>query len=201
VGTTWRLPALPFGQVQLRYSKIEPYTYTHPRDIVPWYGSNAMETAYISGGAPLGYYLPPNSDEVLLKVELAPALTTRLYGQYQMIRHGAEHGTGAVDGSSWLSELSPDDRSTDPRLRKYFLKDGAYQWSHVLKVGGEHTLGKGRTMPVHLFGDIGVVYSYYTNIDGDPNTGTPGDYSVVDTPEYPKVITPVATIGLRFFAD
>ncbi|MDR0378072.1 MAG: hypothetical protein LBH70_09800, partial [Spirochaetaceae bacterium] len=99
------IPGLPFSSLSLRYTKIEPYCYTHTREIVPWYGGTPMETAYTNNGEGLGYYLPPNSDELLLRFEAMPLPQTRAHLQYQMIRHGADYGSAAVDGSSFLSEL------------------------------------------------------------------------------------------------
>jgi hypothetical protein len=115
-----------------------------------------------------------------------------------MIRHGAEYGSRAVDGSSYLSELDPEGRSGLPQTRKYFLRDGAYQWQHIIRIGAEHTLAK-LAVPVRLFGECGVVFSYFTDIDGDVNSGSPGDYSVIDTPEYPKATGIIGTFGFRLF--
>ena len=193
------LPILPFAQVKLTYTKIEPYTYTHTRDIMPWYGNTPMERAYVNRGTGLGSYLPPNADELLLRFEASPANKTQAHVQYQMIRHGADHGTYAVDGSSLLSELDPRGRSENPVLRKYFLQDGAYQWLHIFKIGVEHTFAPRAAIPVRIFAETGFVLSYYTCIDGPANSGAPSPYRIIDTADYPKSTAFIATIGIRVF--
>lgn len=196
-GTTVHIPWLPFASLALSYTKIEPYCYTHTREFVPWYGNDIpMETAYTNNGAGLGYYLPPNSDELKLRFESPISAFTGIHLQYQMIRHGADYGSAAVDGSSWLSELDPGGRSTNPILKKYFLRDGAYQWQHIIKAGVKHSLAG---LPVEVFGEAGFVFSQFTNIRGEPNAGLPSDYYVINTPEYPQRAAVVASIGLRVF--
>jgi hypothetical protein len=193
------LPVLPFAQVKLSYTKVEPYAYTHTRDIMPWYGSTPMERAYMNNGAGLGHYLPPNADELLLRFDTMPAAKTQIHAQYQMIRHGADHGPQAVDGSSFFSELAPANRSENPVLRKYFLHDGAYQWTHVLKIGLTRTFSPKNAIPVKLFAETGVVFSYYTSIDGSANTGRSSAFKVIDTPDYPQSTVFIATVGIRIF--
>jgi hypothetical protein len=192
------IPWLPFASVTVSYTKIEPYCYTHTRIFTPWYGDNPMETAYTNNGVGLGHYLPPNSDEVQLRFDTMPGVHTSSHFRYQMIRHGAEYGSRAVDGSSYLSELDPDNRSENEILRKYFLRDGAYQWQHIVRAGAEHTFAK-IAVPVQIFGEFGVVFSYFTDISGAANSGSPGDYSVIDTQEYSKSTGIIGTIGFKLF--
>jgi hypothetical protein len=197
-GTTVIIPWLPWASVSLRYTKIEPYCYTHTRETLPWYADIPMETAYANKGRGLGYYLPPNSDELVFRLESLWSRQSSVHFQYQLIRHGADYGSSAVDGSSLWSELDPSGRSTKPVLRKYFLQDGAYQWQHVLKVGADYTFGRSR-LPVQLFGEAGVVFSYFTNIPGPANTGRPSAYTIIDTPEYPRSIALIARLGLTLY--
>jgi hypothetical protein len=199
-GTSVAIPWLSFTSVKLSYTKNEPYNYTHTREFVPWYGDIYMKANYINNGASLGHYLPPNADEILFRFETMPAVRSRIHLQYQMIRHGADYGSSAVDGSSIWSELDPDGRSTDPLLKKFFLHDGAYQWMHIAKLGGEYTFSIAG-VPVTLFAEAGVVFSYFTNIEGPANiTGTSHDYSIINTPEYPHSTAIIATLGFRLFS-
>lgn len=197
-------PWLAFASVGVSYTKIEPYCYTHTRIFVPWYNNEyegkpmPMETAYINNGEGLGYYLPPNSDELLFRFESMPAVHTAVHFQYQMVRHGAAYGSKAVDGSSFLSELDPSGRSEKEVLRKFFLQDGAYQWQHIFRIGAEHTLAK-ISLPIRIFGEFGVVYTYYTDIEGPANAGSPLPYSIIDTQEYPTSVGVILSIGFRLF--
>jgi hypothetical protein len=190
------IPWLPFSSVTFSYTKIEPYNYTHARIDVPWY-RYPMETNFVNFGRSLGSYLPPNSDEFLVRFETIPFVHSMFSLQYQMIRHGANYGDRAVDGSSLWSEMHGG-RNTNPALRKYFLRDGAYQWMHVLRLRGEYSL-TGLRVPVKLFGEIGGVYSYFTDIEGEVNSGSPGSYSIIDTPQYPHSLRIIGILGVQIF--
>jgi hypothetical protein len=197
-GASAVVPWLPFSSIKLSYTKNEPFNYTHTREYTPWNGNTKMDTSYVNNGVSLGHYLPPNADEILLRFEAMPVVNSRAHLQYQLIRHGANYGSRAVLGSSLSSELDPDGRSENPMLRKYFLKDGAYRWSHITKFGGEYTLSISG-VPVKLFCEAGFVYSYFTDIEGPTNSGSPSNYSVINTNEYPHSTAIIATIGVRFF--
>ena len=193
VGGLFYLPGLPFASITLSYTKIEPYNYTHNQTITPWYGNNMMETNYVNFGKSLGHYLPPNSDEILFRIQTIPVPLSILRFQYQMIRHGANYGDRAVDGSSLWSELRVEDRSL---MKKYFLHDGAYQWMHIFKLGGEYSF-TGKKLPFKVMCEIGGVYSFFT--DTDSALGTYGNTSVINTPQYPETLTLIAFIGIHFF--
>ena len=197
-GTSIPLPFFAFSSLKVSYTKINPYNYTHNRNFNPWYGDLLMETSYTNNGVGLGYYLPPNSDELLFRIRTMPvkSLTTTL--QYQIIRHGADFGPNAVDGSNLLSELDPDGRDgSRPQLKRYFLKDGAYQWMHIVRVGVEWHLPK---LPVALYGEAGMNRSYFTNIiDAAANDGEPHPYTEINTPDYPTTTGFIVKIGFRVF--
>jgi len=190
------LPFLSFSSIKLSYTKVNPYCYTHNRNYSPWYGS-AMETGYTNNGVNLGYYLPPNADEILIRLNTMPVKNINAHLQYQLVRHGADFGPNAVDGSNLLSELDPNDRNGNPVLKRYFLRDGAYQWSHIARVGAEWNLPGA---PVSLLGEVGAVISYFTNIEeGAANDGSAHDYAIVDTDAYPKSTGFIVKLGVRVF--
>jgi hypothetical protein len=194
---------LPFTSAKLTYTKIEPYTYTHNRVYVPWSSGagEPMETAYVNNGVGLGYYLPPNSDEMLMRFDTVLDVfgkATNVHFQYQMIRHGADFGDSAVDGSSYQSELDPEERDTNPVLTKFFLHDGAYQWFHIFKAGGEYVFNK---LPLAVYAEAGVVFSYFTDIDGEPNSGEAYPYHTVLEGPYTQANKLILTLGLRLFPD
>lgn len=186
------IPWLPFSSVTLSYTKIEPYNYTHNRIDVPW-SVYEMETNYVNYGSSLGYYIPPNSDEILIRFETIPFPQSMFRFQYQMIRHGAGYGDRAVDGSSLWSELPVDGRSS---LKKYFLRDGAYQWMHILKLRGEYYLTS-FNLPMKVFCEIGGVYSYFT--DTNSELGARGSYRVINSPQYPHSLSFIGILGVQIF--
>jgi hypothetical protein len=198
-GTEISLPFLAFSSLKLSYTKINPYCYTHNRNYNPWYGGNiAMETSYTNNGVNLGYYLPPNSVEYLavFKTALSKSVLTHL--QYQLVQHGADYGSSAVDGSNLLSELDPIGRHGDnPVSKRFFLHDGAYQWMHIIKTGVEWNLSG---LPVTFFGEAGAVISYFTNIGADANvTGQAHPYQVIDTSEYPRSTGIIVKLGFKLW--
>jgi hypothetical protein len=196
-GVSAPLPFLSFTSFKATYTRVNPYNYTHHRNIVPWYGDLRMEKAYTNNGVGLGYYLPPNSDEFLARFETMPTKSLAIHLQYQLIRHGADFGSNAVDGSNLLSELDNKGRDDNPVLKKYFLRDGAYQWYHIFKVGAEWNLPK---VPVVLCGEAGVNYTYFTNIAEKANvTGEPHTYSRVNTAEYPESTGFIIKLGVKIF--
>jgi len=196
-GINISVPFLPFTSLKLSYTKINPYTYTHHRNYLPWYGDLRMEKSYSNNGVCLGYYLPPNSDEILARFQTMPSKNVTAHLQYQMIRHGADFGPNAVDGSNLLSELDPDRDSNPPVLKRFFLQDGAYQWSHIIKIGFEWNLNKA---PVSFYGEAGTVISYFTDIAEEANvTGAAHPYSIVDTPDYTKSNGYIVTIGFKLY--
>jgi hypothetical protein len=192
-GTTIFLPFFSFSSIKISYTMVNPYTYTHPRNFTPWYGESRMETSYTNNGVSLGYYLPPNSDELLVRFDTMPARNITLHLQYQMIRHGADFGPSAVDGSNLFSELDPDGREDKPELRRSFLRDGAYQWLHIIRIGAEWTLEKA---PIALFCELGTVISYFT-INGTNSGKVVADSYPTDP--YSRSTAFIARIGFRLF--
>jgi hypothetical protein len=197
-GLSYSLPVLPFASLKLSYTKVEPYCYTHTIIDVPWYRV-PMEEAYTNNGVSLGYYLPPNADELLLRFEVKPDAQSSAHVQYQMIRHGTDYGSSSVDGSSLLSELDPDGRSSNPVLKKYFLRDGAYQWYHIVKLGGGRSFTARSLPPFRLSAEAGLGFSQFSNIDGPPNSGKTSPYHMIDTSEYPRRLGYLFSLGLRIF--
>jgi hypothetical protein len=193
------LPFLSFSSIKISYTRINPYNYTHNRVYIPWYREDTpMEQSYINNGVNLGYYLPPNSDELLLSFETMPVKNLTAHFQYQLIRHGADFGSSAVDGSSMYSELDPDGRNgSNPVLRRFFLQDGAYQWMHIIKAELEW---KAPSYPIALFLEAGMHISYFTNIASPANvTGQAYRYEKIDTAEYPKSTGFIMKMGIKIF--
>jgi len=203
-GGSFHIPWMPFSSVTASYTKVEPYNYSHVRREIPGY-NNLMHSNYVSFGKSLGHYIPPNSDEFLVRFEMLPTPRSMISFQYQLIRHGANYGNRAVDGSSLWSELDPwgEERSNNPALKKHFLRDGAYQWMNILKLRGEFSL-TGWNLPVKMFAEVGSVFSYFTDIyEGEnlaqTNSGNPFPFRVIDEVQYPQTTRFIGVLGFQIF--
>lgn len=187
------LPFLPFGSISLRYTKVEPYCYTHHAvGNQPWY-EGYLAQSYTNNGTCLGYYLPPNSDELFVRIDARPISNLKTGLQYQFVRHGADYGSGQVPGSSIYSEMPTSGRN---KLNKYFLRDGAYEWSHIVTLDASYDL-KDFGVPLQLICSVGYIYDWFTNIVG--TAGKNAKYEKIDTAEYPVKSGFVFTLGFKLF--
>lgn len=204
------VPKLSYGSLAFRYTKVEPYCYTHHSvNYVPYY-TDYVCMNYINNGVNLGYYLPPNSDEFLVRFDMQPTKNISTSFSYQLIRHGADYGSMQVRGSSIYSEMDNHNRS---EFVKYFLHDGAYNWMHILSLNGAF-VSKSSKLPFRIDCTVGMLVSYFTGIDaalyngnenwykgeegnyGNSNVSFKTPYSVLNTEEYPLRFGPVISIGV-----
>jgi len=155
------LPGLPFFTLTAQYTKIEPFVYSH---YPTWYPDYRMrvDTSYTQDGENLGYYLPPNSDEFLLRVEAMPAADWRASFQYSVVRHGDNGGT--TDG--WMDYS----RGVDTYL-KDFLHDGIYDFNHIVKLKAywkpvETPTLFGAAIPMELGAGYGLSYTWWKDGTG-----------------------------------
>ena len=176
-GTTVSIPKISLGKINLQYTKIEPYVYTHPPVNAPGYLDPSdpynMQTYYLNNGEPLGFYQPPNSDELRLDISWRPLPVLSTAFRYSMVRHGSTSGPYRVDGSSYYDyidyyeygDLGGTPYATwqeDPLYDKNFLRDGAYEWQHIFGVGAAWDGSLGR-IPFRLSAEYNLVFSYHTN--------------------------------------
>lgn len=208
LGAKFVLPFLSFGSVSMRYTKVEPYCYTHHSiNYAPSYAHYVSEN-YTNNGDCLGYYLAPNSDEFLIKINGKIRSNICASLSYQFIRHGADYGSQAVPGSSLYSELPIYNRD---ELKKYFLRDGAYNWTHMISFGAQIENRKAK-IPFIFYANAGFIYSYWTMIDDDVyqkrneygkygNSGANKytNFHFVDTSEYPVQCGAVVTAGFKLW--
>lgn len=194
VGGEIALPFLPFATITGRYTNINPYCYTHQAiNYTPWYSHYICES-YTNNGESLGYYLPPNSDEILVRLDTRPMSNLAVSLQYQLIRHGADYGSRQVPGSSLYSELRPQERD---ELDKKFLEDGCYEWTHIISLAGKYDI-KGIKVPLSINLTCGYIFDYFTDT-GAP-IGTPGTAVRINTSEYPTTAGFIARVGFTAFA-
>ena len=203
VGLKVAVPKLPFATFSLRYTKIEPYCYTHQAiNGTPWYNGYISEN-YTNNGQSLGYYLQPNSKELLARLEMNPFGTCSAALQYQFIIHGADFGSKAVPGSNIFSELPRNGRG---ELKKHFLRDGAYEWTHVIALSGSYKFSAVK-VPVTLNASVGYVYDFFTSIDGssvsiyesDNRYSVKESYHRVENEEYFTTNGLILSLGIKIF--
>ncbi len=203
LGAKLALPdQLPYGTFSFRYTRVEPYCYTHQSiNGTPWY-SGYLNENYSNNGYSLGYYLQPNSDEILLKVDCKPNASSNAAFQYQLIRHGADFGPQSIPGSNLYSELPRRGRGD---LRKNFLFDGAYEWSHIWALSGSYKFNT--KLPFSVYANAGVIYDYFTSIAGksvsiyehEDRFSVNEDNFHVNEGDYKDSVGGVLTLGITLF--
>lgn len=194
-GIKANIPKLPFATIAFRYTKVEPYCYTHHSiNYTPWYNHYVSES-YTNNGECIGYYLAPNSDEFYFCFDSNPSIYSKLNIEYQLIRHGVDWGSGAVPGSNLYSEL-PNDTRDD--MYKYFLKDGTYEWTSVIAVNYSYNLRK-FNLPASVNIGLGYIYDWFTQINGEP--GPDAKFEYVNNEEYKKKNGVVFNLGMSFLFE
>lgn len=193
-GAKVNIPFLPFANFSTRYTKVEPYCYTHQAIKKQPYYSHYLAESYTNNGSSLGYYLQPNSDELFVRMDSKLKTGLGVGIQYQFIRHGADYGSAQVRGSSIWSELPTGDREI---YYKYFLHDGAYEWTHIFALDASYDFNV-KKVPVQIYGSIGYVYDYWTQSEGGMDEKTP--YHKINTTEYPVKNGFVLTVGFKAFS-
>ncbi len=173
------IPNAAFTVFNLQYTKLEPYMYTHPGTVTPWYAEDdggeqiRMHTNYVNHGENLGYYLPPNSDELKLTATSLPFWFLETTLSYSLIRHGLEAYDETVDklGNDIDSSLdygdiqTPGDSSDNTSTKKYFLTDGTYEWIHSLGLEGEMDMRFVKDIPLTLKLGYTLSYTHHTEAD------------------------------------
>lgn len=211
------IPGIPWSNLSLQYTKIEPFTYTHYYHVdSPWYtppdnaGDNgrtgepngvpdyAMDTGYMNNGESLGYGLEPNSDEIMLKLTSHFRRGVTWSGEYRMIRHGFP---GSVPGSSFdawgfspkkeTKKVTPgnDSKGAYSGNKKDFLRDGIYEWFHIISLGG--------TLDTRLWNEpvqFGLQYSFVTLYYTDFKER--GHFRPINSSSYPNTFRNIVTISI-----
>jgi len=135
-GLKLNVPWLPFAVFTAQYTKIEPFVYTHP----PTWNSDTrlqVNTNYTNDGENLGYHLKPNSDELLLRLDVRLGSGWAGSMEYSFIRHGDDPRTYVTTNHYIYGDVDEhlDYGSTDTgNLIKNFLHDGVYDYNHLLKL-------------------------------------------------------------------
>lgn len=149
-------------------------------------------SAFVSGGESLGYYLPPNSDEFLLRLESILLPDLKAFIQFQMIRHGVDYGESLMDGSSLTGKLN------NPQSPKRFLEDGVYRWNSVIKLGGSFKFMAG-IIPLSIYAEAGYVSTNFT-INGNTGIGNEPDADLFNSSIYRSGNSFIFSVGFRLFS-
>lgn len=161
-GIKMPIPGLPFTLLTFQYTKIEPYCYTHYPQKLSQYDVD-ININYSHDEENIGYHLPPNSDEFLVKIFSYPLSGLAITAQYQLIRHGSgNYNNGQIEGdiNIWLDY---DNLSAYPP--KDFLDDGIYEWINIFKLHIAYTLPFLRST---VWGEYSYVnVKNYSNIQGN----------------------------------
>lgn len=165
----------------------------------------AMDTGYMNGGESLGYGLEPNSDEIMLKLTSHFRRGITWSGEYRMIRHGLPASVPGSSFDAWgfspkREVLSPGEEAeivtpgNDPEgaysgKKKNFLRDGIYEWFHIVNLGG--------TLDTRIWNEpvqFGLQYSfvalYYTDFKER------GSFRPINSSSYPNTFRNILTISI-----
>ena len=140
------VPWLPFTLLTLQYTKIEPYCYTHYPQSYPFFDPAVqVNIAYTNDGENLGYPLPPNSDELLVRLSSIPHPGWTAALQYRLVRHGDGEPPSQIEGDI-------DDSLIYSQIDQYpwkdFLHDGVYEWIHSYTLAGSWSPSTFRALTV-----------------------------------------------------
>ncbi len=186
-GAQGTIPGLP-AIITLQYTKLEPFMYTHYGTLTPWNGDIEMDTSLINHGEGVGSNLLPNSDELKLEARIMPLWFLEASASYRMVRHGITPPGSTYEPTQYAD--MPD--------RKHFLHDGVYQWQHIFTLGCQYDM-QGLEIPLQIFCDLGLVYSYFTNADGNPDQNQRIGIIKIDTSEYPTQLQVMGRIGFKLY--
>ena len=156
------LKILPFGMITFQYTKIEPYCYTHYVQDYP-YTDTDIDISYTNDGEGIGYPLPPNSDEFMLKISLNPFYSFGCFLKYSLIRHGDNPEAGA---GNYLIEGDIDDFLDYSQLDNYpdkdFLDDGIYEILNIITLNLRKSISD-----ITLWGEYSLMFAdNFKNTEG-----------------------------------
>ena len=161
------IPWIPFGELLVQYTKIEPFVYAHYSQLYPFFDSdNLVNINYTHNGENLGYPLPPNSDEIKIGLNffIIEGLSANI--GFRNIRHGdnpdAAEDEYVIRGDidvplSYANKIEYGDKD--------FLNDGIYERITELSLNASYDFAA-----IPLAASFGYTLAYadnYQNIEGN----------------------------------
>ncbi len=177
LGAEAAFPFLWGATSKLQYTKIEPFTFTHypqPSSSIGGISQkledHVVDVSFTNDNEALGSYLPPNSDEILLKLSGLSYKGANFGASYQLIRHG------------WLAPYNKDTKgkkkifdgytggeytaslgyagSAYRNRPKNFLHDGLYRWYNTFGVEASYDF----EFPLSLGLKLSYTHSFMTAV-------------------------------------
>ncbi len=166
LGAQGDLPFLPLTTLQFQYTKIEPFVYSHYDTGYPNFFA-LVDTTYTNDGENLGFRLPPNSDEFLVRVESLGLPGLRAGLEWRLIRHGTNDpdlvGDLAIFGDV---AIEMDYRRLNAYPDKRFLLDGFYDWNNLIRIDADYRFDE---LPLSIQGSYTLAHTFYRpNASGIP---------------------------------
>ena len=166
LGAQGDLPFLPLTTLQFQYTKIEPFVYSHYDTGYPNFFA-LVDTTYTNDGENLGFRLPPNSDEFLVRLESLGLPGLRAGLEWRLIRHGTNDpdlvGDLAIFGDV---AIEMDYRRLNAYPDKNFLFDGFYDWNNLISIDADYRFEQ---IPLSIQGRYTLAHTFYrANASGIP---------------------------------
>ena len=166
---------LPLTSMQLSYTRVTPFVYTHyPEADFNTFGSvRPVDMTYTHDGSNLGFYLPPNSAEIKLK------LTTLAFEdlKLELDNRYIIHGTNDLAGDS-LQIFGDVYRDQIGNIKAYplmdFTNDGLYDHTIFSQLSAEYRVRKGDGLGYYrIMGKLGFSHTRWESNESGVSTPDP----------------------------
>lgn len=194
-GWEFPVPKLPATTLKVQYTKIEPFCYAHYAKDTYSALDSPVDLSYTQDGQNIAYYLPPNSDEILVRLESTPYKGIFVALTYKLIRHGTNNvvdanNNGIPDTLIYGDIGIPIDYEYYDEIgydSKNFLYDGFYDWNNIVTLEVSVPLQGFEFMKGYPV-VVGVKYSFFHTNWVSNGTG--------DVPD--PVVGNIITFSLKF---
>ena len=175
---------LPMTKLSLQYTKVTPFVYTHyPEDdfAVTTYADGTVrpvDQTFTHDGFNLGFYLPPNSDELDIAIETIASTELIIALNGKLIRHGTNNlnsATPQIFGDIYQHQGAIDGYGVYDYPLMDFTNDGIYDWSVIIQGEVEYSPAQ---LPITLTAGIGYGRTWWVANDSGVTSPDPRDIIV-----------------------